>query len=252
MLVAVFGPVVATAAYRAWGDIQFGLLVQAVDGRAVPAFGAAFRENLATGWFFLVPATAITAGFLLRRDRMASWSTACLGNAVFALAGSGSISSLTVGGDSTPLMVASFVAVLGAAYWLGRLAELVLSRPVAADVVGGGLEIAFRLPRQLPRLRVQEDRLVLDRLRRWGTGSGTARLATRFTELTDVRGEVATSATRWSAATGRTPSGRTREICVPAGPVVRIEAGKRTWLLPARSELAAQTIVTVIAARAHR
>jgi hypothetical protein len=219
MLLAALGPVLASAGYRG---------------------------SFSGMWPLALLPLAVTAGFLLHRKRMASWPTA-VALMAFAVLGLGSVASLTAIMDPTVLKTSLLLAVIAATYWLGRLADLVLTRPVTADVVRSDLEIAFRLPRQLPRLRVQQDGLTLDRMRRVGTPFGAAEFTLTFAELTDVRVETRTSPTRWTV-TG--PA--SREIAVPAGPAVRVEAGSTTWLLPARSEEVARTIVTVIALRGHR
>lgn len=238
MLVAAFGPVLVSVGYRAWGALD-------LYGRP---FGAAFGENVPGAWPLALLPLVVTAGFLLSRKRMASWPTAAALTALAVLA-LGSVASLSA--IENPLRTSLLVAVIAAAYWLGRLAEQVLTRPVAADVVRSSLEIAFRLPRHLPRLRVQQDGLTLDRMRRWGTRFGAAEFTLSFAELTEVRVETPTSPTRWTVHSPR--GGPTsREISVPAGPAVRVEAGSTTWLLPARSEQVAWTIVTVIASRGHR
>lgn len=240
MLIAALGPVLVSVVYRAWRDLD-------LYGRP---FGAAFGENLPGAWPLALVPLVVTAGFLLSRKRMASWPTAAALTALAVLA-LGSVASSSAIADPALLKTSLLVAVIAAAYWLGRLAEQALTRPVAADVVRSGLEIAFRLPRRLPRLRVQQDGLTLDRLRRWGTGMATSKINLSFAEITDVRVETPTSPTRW-VVTSPYENVTSREISVPAGPAVRVEAGSTTWLLPARSERVARTIVTAIASRGHR
>jgi hypothetical protein len=240
MLVAAFGPVVAAAVYRAWADIAFDRLLHPDEE---PTFGAAFRESLPGAWPLALVPLALTVGFLLRRNRMASWPAAVLGNAVVVLV-VGAVVSLSVVDGSQP-KAASLVAVAVACFWLGRAAEHVLSRPVAKDVARSRLEFALRLPRQLPRLRIQENRLVLDRLRGQRNRRGPARVVIPWHELTDVRWETVSSPSTWS------PAPHARQVRVPAGPAIRIEAGERTWLLPARSEELARAIVTGIDMRAY-
>lgn len=242
MLVAAFGPVAVAAVYRAWSDLAFDELLN--PGQSFLSFDDAFREKLPGTWPLALLPLGLTIGFLLRRNRMASWPTAMLANGVAVLV-PGAVVALSTVDDPVAPKAALLGAVLVACFWLGRAAEYVLSRPVATDIVRSRLEIAMRLPRQLPRLRIQENRLVLDRLRRRGNRRGSTRAVIPWHELTDVRWETVSSLTTWS------PAPHAREISVPAGPAVRIEAGKRTWLLPARSEELAQAIVTGIDMRGH-
>ena len=221
------------------------LMVLAAFGPWVGALVLATWTDLATGWQQAILPAAVTAGFLLWRNRMTSWPTACFVVALFTV-GLGLLVPLAVDDLSGSLPDIAFgVAIIWLGYEVGRLAEYVLSRPVAADVVGSRLEISFRLPGQRPRLRVQDARLVLDRLGGLRQGS-TSRVVIPWRALVDVRVEDQREDTTW------TPVGRrTRSVEVPAGPAVRIEGRDQTWLLPAASELVARNIVAVITARAH-
>ena len=171
MLVTAFGPVAVVAVYRAWSDLAFDELLESRQ-QSFLSFDDAFRENLPGTWPLALLPLGLTIGFLLRRNRMASWPTATLAErrgGARARRGRGPVHG---GDDPVAPKAALLGAVLVACFLLGRAAEYVLSRPVATDIVRSRLEIAMRLPRQLPRLRIQENRLVLDRLRRQSEPAG--------------------------------------------------------------------------------
>ncbi len=141
------------------------------------------------------------------------------------------------------------VGLLWLTHGLGRKTVHVLTRPVAADVVGSRLELPFRLPGQgflppRPRLRIQHDRLLLDRLRRGQRDVG--RLVLPWHTIEEVQVDLRAVAGEWP------PADRTRPIVVPAGPAVRIRGDGQDWLLPFDDEPEARTVVAAITARARR
>ncbi|MPZ83299.1 MAG: hypothetical protein GEV28_24065 [Actinophytocola sp.] len=250
MLLAAFGPWMGALVLGTWSDLAFHDLFSSYVDRPRTSFGAEFRENLATSWQQALLPALVTAGFLVRRHRMASWPAACLAMAMVMIF-FGLLTRIAFDADGLAEAlpdIAFGVAVIWSSHALGGLAEHVLSRPIATDVVASGMEIAFRLPRQRARLRVQDNRLVLDRIgtRRRHRRTSTPRVVIPWSALTDVRVEEQRTDVSWAPV-----EGRTRLVEVPAGPAVRIEATNQTWLLPAASERVAQTIVTVITIRAR-
>jgi hypothetical protein len=246
MLLAAFGPPAVAIVLAAASRQALGELAASVDARPAPEFGTELREVASTAWPVAILPAVVTAAFLRWRNRMTSWPTAStlVAGATLVITSSSAVSPRADLGAVPNVAVSAAVCCVG--YALGRLAEHVLSRPVATDLVTSRLEIPFRLPGQLPRLRMRDDGLLLDRLRPWGGRVAPSRAALAWQEIAAATVETRESDVRWAPARG------TRQVRVRPGPAVRIEAGERTWLLPARSEQVARTIVTVIALRGHR
>lgn len=247
MLLSAFLPWFGNVALTAWWSLSFTVLLPDV-GNPDPTYTDELVDGLdATLPVAAVPALVV-AFFLLRRTVFAPWPTACVLAGAFVLL-PGAFLPIATASGSVPGGVFA-VGLLWLTFGLSRLTVHVLSRPVAADVVGSRLELPFRLPGQgflppRPRLRIQHDRLVLDRLRVRQRDVG--RLVLPWHAIEEVQVESRAVAGEWPPA-----ADRTRPIAVPAGPAVRIRGDGQDWLLPFDDEPTARTVVAAITARARR
>ena len=240
MVLAVGLPYVGFAAVTAWSSVSFGASLPDFDGsRPDPTFLAEFGDNLSSSWQTLFIPVGVLAGFLLRRTRMAAWPTGVLWVAGWML-----IPAVLIGSALSDSSLPDFAFAVGLAwlsYELSRAAVRILSRPVAEDVVGSELEIPYQLPGRRIRLRVQRDRLVLDRLT--SSKNGTKRLVMKWS---DVR-----EAELLDLAEDRTWAAGPATIEVPAGPALRIVSAKEKWLIPV-PEYLGECLTSAITLRAAR
>jgi len=226
-LVAV--PLMFASMFAPWFG-QVALSVWWFDEYDKP-FWTEFNDRLGDlGWFPVYLPTFVLTWFLLRRTRMAGWPTACLVVAGLLLVPGMLLSLFGIGiGGLLP----NLAFVLGLAWlgWeLGRQALRMLSWPVARDLVESELEIVYFLPDQKPRLRVQRDRLVLDR-------APGGPWVIPLERLKEARVEEVPEPTRWQ-----------RRIDVPAGHALLLAGGKKQrWRLPVTEDLGLLLVAAVTA-----
>ncbi len=240
MVLAVGLPYVGFSAVTAWSSVAFGASLPDFSGSEPdPSFLAEFGDNLSTGWKTLFVPAAVLVGFLLWRSRMAAWPTAVLWVAGWLLIPAVLLGSAV--GDSSLPDIAFAVGLAWLSYELARAAVRILSRPVAEDVVGSGLEIPYQLPGRRIRLRVQRDRLMLDRLT--SSKDGTKRLVMKWSDVRDVELLDLEQEQSWAAGPAT--------IDVPAGPALRIVSAEQKWLIPV-PEYLGECLTSAITLRAAR
>lgn len=240
MVLAVGAPFVGFAAVTAWSSMSFGAsLPDFGQPRDQPTFAGEFTENLGNGWQALFLPAAVLLGFLVRRTRMAAWPMAVLWVAGWML-----IPAVLIGTVSSDAMLADLAIAVGL-YWLSyelaRAVVRILSRPVAEDLVESELEIPYSLPGRRIRLRLQRDRLVLDRLTT--DKEGTKRLTMGWPDVREVELLDQPKELSWAAGPAT--------IEVPAGPVLRIASAEQKWLIPV-PEYLGESLTSVITLRAAR
>lgn len=126
-------------------------------------------------------------------------------------------------------------------YELARAVVRILSRPVAEDVVRSDLEIPYQLPGRRVRLRLQHDRLVLDRLTT--SKNGTKRLTMQWSDVREAELLELDKELSWAAGPAT--------IEVPPGPALRIVSAKQKWLIPV-PEYLGECLTSAITLRAAR
>lgn len=236
MVLAMALPFVGFAAITAWSSVAFGA---SLSDFGELSFLAEFTENLGQTWQTLFVPAAVLVGFLLRRTRMAAWPTAVVWVAGWLLVPTTFIG--TAMSDAPLPDIAFAVGLAWLTYELARAAVRILSRPVAQDVVGSELEIPYQLPGRRIRLRVQRDRLVLDRLT--ASKDGTKRLVMKWSDVRDVDLLDLEEEQSWAAGPAT--------IDVPAGPALRIVDAKQKWLIPV-PEYLGECLTSAITLRAAR
>jgi hypothetical protein len=194
---------------------------------------------IALSWVLILGAVFL----LLNRRAVLTWPIIALwvsGTFVVPMALAGALFGAFDGGIGLLMIPLAIVAVL-VAWLLVTLATVVLTRPVAADLLASQVEIPTALRGVRPRLRIQDHRLLLDRLQsRWHSSRGRIGLGYDALEFVQV-GHVQLD-TRWPLPNGES-------LALPAGPVLRIVGGQQQWLLPIA---AAEPTVAAIRARAGR
>lgn len=238
MVLAVGLPFVGFAAITAWSSMSFGELLSDF-GKPAPSFSAEFGENLTSMWQTLFLPVAVLVGFLVRRTRMAAWPTAVLWVAGWML-----VPTVLIGtamSDAALSDVAFGVGLFWLSYELARAAVRILSRPVAEDIVGSELEIPYQLPGRRIRLRVQRDRLVLDRLTT--NKEKKKQLVMRWSDVREAELLDQPKDLSWEAGPAT--------IEVPAGPALRIVSAEQKWLIPV-PEYLGECLTSVITHRAAR
>lgn len=237
MVLAVGLPFLGFAAITAWSSVSFGSKLAEFGGEQ-PGFLAEFGDNLTTWQTLFLPA-AVLVGFLVRRTRMAAWPTAVLwvtGWMLFPTMFIGTVTSDAVLPD-----LAFAIGLAWLTYELSRAAVRILSRPVAEDVVGSELEIPYQLPGRRIRLRVQRDRLVLDRLT--SSKDGTKKLVMNWSDVREAELLDQPEELSWAAGPAT--------IEVPEGPTLRIVGAKQKWLIPV-PEYLGECLTSAITLRAAR
>lgn len=238
MVLAVGLPYVGFAAVTAWSSMAFGEIL-ADFGEPRPSFLAEFGDNLTSSWKVLFVPAAVLLGFLLWRSRMAAWPTAVLWVAGWLL-----IPAMLLGTVSSDAMLADLAIAVGL-YWLSyelaRAAVRILSRPVAEDVAHSELEIPYQLPGRRIRLRLQRDRLVLDRLT--SSQDGTRQLVMNWPDVREAELLDQPTELSWKAGPAT--------IEVPPGPALRIVSAEQKWLIPV-PEYLGESLTSAITLRAAR
>lgn len=238
MVLAVGLPFVGFAAVSAWSSMAFGEL--STDfGEPEPSFSAEFGENLTSSWQTLFLPAAVLVGFLVRRSRMAAWPTAVMWVAGWMLVPTVLIGTAT--SDAALPDIAFGVGLFWLSYELARAVVRILSRPVAEDIVGSELEIPYQLPGRRIRLRLQPDRLVLDRLT--ANKEKTKKLTMRWSDVREAELLDQPKDLSWKAGPAT--------IEVPAGPALRIVSAKQKWLIPV-PEYLGECLTSAITLRAAR
>lgn len=236
LLLATLLPVLGQIAMSAWASVSFSEILPDF-GEPDPAFWPEFREDLGNmGYAMIVPGFVLLV-FLARRTMFALWPKACLWLAVYALAPGVLIGSAL--GDSLLPNLALGAGLVWLNYLLGKLALWRLSQPIALDLVPSELEVPYQLPESRARLRVQRDRLMLDRLK---GAKGSVRKEILWPELTEARLEHVDTGSTWQASTGT-------HIDVPAGYALRLRGAGENWLVPIEEPLG-EDLTTLITLRA--
>ncbi len=220
LLLAVALPVLGNTFLTAW--FQHGLTVEAAGLASLMA----------------VPAVVLLV-YVVRRTVFATWPKACLWLAIGVAVPTSLLVSLATGDSILPSLALS-VGFVWLNYELGRLTLWVLSRPVTRDLALSSLEIPYRPPGTRARLRVQRDRLLLDRLR---AEESNPHKEIRWAALRSARLTHVGAATSWQASQHTT-------VPVPVGPALHIVAENDEWLLPVPAPLG-EDLVSVIAMRAN-
>lgn len=217
-------PLMAVSMFAPWFG-QLALAVWWFDEYDKP-FWQEFDEALGDlGWFPVYLPMFVLTWFLLRRTRMAGWPTACLVVEGLLLV-PGTLLSLLgigIGGLAPNLAFAAGLTWLG--WELGRQALRVLSWPPAEDLARSELEIVYRVPGVRTRLRVQHDRLTLDRVPPGEKGSGPWSIP--LAAVKEVCVEKVAEPTRWY-----------RRIDLPVGHALLVRGGRRQhWRLPVSEDV---------------
>lgn len=238
MLVSTVLPTFGQLALSAWASLAFNDVLPDL-GERDPTFWTEFSDGLDDiGAVAALPA-AVTVLFLLRRTRFAVWPATCLWLGVVAVGPMLLFGSVLDRDTLLPsLAFAAGLIWLNAA--LGRLTLRVLSRPVTRDLALSELEIPYRLPGSRARLRVQRDRLRVDRLH---TMHGDVGKVVRLADVRAARLDRLAEPTSWH------PTSET-EVIVPAGPVLRVTGVDEEWLLPV-DEATGEDLAAVITLRLH-
>lgn len=238
MVLSVGLPFVGFAAVTAWSSVSFGAMLSAF-GEPAPTFLAEFAENLTSSWQAMFLPAAVVLGFLVRRTRMAAWPTAVLWVTGWML-----VPTVLIGTATSNAALADAAFAIGLAWLsheLSRAVVRILSRPVAEDVVHSELEIPYQLPGRRIRLRVQRDRVVIDRLT--SSKDGTRRLVMRWSDVREAELFDQPENRSWAAGPAT--------IEVPAWPVLRIVGATQTWLIPV-PEYLGECLTSAITRRAAR
>lgn len=219
MVLAMLLPTVGELTISAWSSVAFNDSFSLGDPQ--PTFWDEFWENAGyLGYVAALPLVVLVV-FLVRRT-FVSWPKACLWvSGWIVLPGLLLTSMFNPGGEILPNLAFGAGVVL-LSWGLGRAALWLLSRPVARDLALSDMEIPYKVPGSRARLRVQRDRLLLDRLR---AEEGNVHKEIRWADLQAVRLEHVTTPSSWIA------SGYTN-IKVPAGPALRVLGRDDEWLLP--------------------
>ena len=234
-------PVVGQIAMSAFASVAFAERYDFGD-EPDPTFSQEFTDKLGgMGYAAILPVLVLLV-FMARRTMFALWPKACLWLAVWALV-PGVLLGATLGSQGSMLPnLALGAGLVWLNYLLGRLTLWRLSSPIALDLVPSELEVPYRVPDSKARLRVQRDRLVLDRL---DGGKAKVRKEILWAELAEVRLEHAGSPVTWQASSGTS-------VDVPPGPALRLRGGEENWLLPIAEPLG-EDLATFITLRAeHR
>lgn len=238
MVLAMGLPTVGALTITAWSSIAFDDSFS-ISGDPRPTFWAEFRESAGyLGYTAALPLVVLVI-YLVRRT-FGSWPKACLWVAAWiVLPGLLLTSTINPGGEILPnLAFGAGVVLLN--WGLGRAALWLLSRPVARDLAVSDMEIPYKVAGSKARLRVQRDRLLLDRLRE---EESNVYKEIRWADLQAVRLEHVTTPTSWIA------SGNTT-IKVPAGPALHITGAADEWLLPVPEPLG-EDLAAAITLRAN-
>lgn len=238
LLLATVVPILGQMAMSAWAAVSFSETLPDF-GDPDPTFGAEFGDSLGDmGYAVIVPGFVLLV-FLVRRTMFATWPKACLWLAVYALAPGVLMGSVLGSSGSVLPNLALGAGLVWLNYLLGTLALWRLSRPIAQDLVPSELEVPYQVPDSGARLRVQRDRLVLDRLE--GT-KGKVRKEILWAELSEARLEHVGTTTTWQAGTGT-------HVEVPPGHALRLRGADENWLLPIEEPLG-EDLTTLITQRA--
>ena len=241
LLLTTAVPVVGQVAMTAFASVAFAERFDFGDD-PVPTFWQEFTDDLSGMAYAAIVPVVVLLVFLARRTMFALWPKACLWLAVWALV-PGVLLGSTLGSSASMLPnLALGAGLVWLNHLLGRLALWRLSSPLALDLVPSELEVPYRVPDSKARLRVQRDRLMLDRL---DSGKAKVRKEILWAELAEARLEHVGSPVTWQA------SSRT-SIDVPAGPALRLRGGEENWLLPIPEPLG-EDLATFVTLRAeHR
>lgn len=128
-----------------------------------------------------------------------------------------------------------------ASWEFGGLAVGLLTRPIAMDLVRSPTEIPVPLAEQTARLRVQTDRLVLDRLSRDEKKKSLTIPLSRLRSATMTRVDDERTVTLSNGVT----------LDVPAGSALSVAGAQQRWLLPI-DETTGQHLVSAITIRAAK
>lgn len=235
LLLATVLPGFGSIVLAAWISVSFSNDFLGGDATFWGEFGD-HLDNI--GYLVILPAVVLLV-FLVRRTVFATWPRACLWLAVWALVPSTALITLS-SDDAIAPNIALCLGMAWLNYELGRLGLWVLSRPVARDLALSTLEIPYRVQGSRARLRVQRDRLLLDRLK---AQRGNDRKEIRWSALQEVRLEHVTAPSEWQAS-------KYTKIEVPEGPALHIAADNDTWLLPVPEPLG-EDLVAAITLRAN-
>ena len=234
-------PVIGQVAMSAFASVSFAERFDFGDD-PVPTFWEEFTDDLgSTAYAAIVPAFVLLV-FMVRRTMFALWPKACMWVAVWALV-PGVLLGSTLGSSGSMLPnLALGVGLVWLNYLLGRMTLWRLSSPVALDLVPSELEVPYDVPDSRARLRVQRDRLMLDRL---DGGKNKVRKEILWAELAEARLEHVGTPVTWQASSGT-------HIDVPVGPALRLRGADENWLVPVPEPLG-EDLATFIALRAeHR
>ncbi len=238
LLLATVVPILGQMAMSAWASVSFSEILPDF-GEPDPAFWPEFRENLGnTGYAAILPGLVLLV-FLVRRTMFAMWPKTCLWLAAYALAPGVLLGSVSGSSGSFLPNLALGAGLVWLNYLLGRLALWRLSQPIALDLVPSELEVPYQVPDSGARLRVQRDRLTLDRLR---SGKAKVRKEILWAELSEARLEHVGTTTTWQASAGT-------HIEVPPGHALRLRGANENWLLPIDEPLG-EDLTTLIVLRA--
>jgi hypothetical protein len=235
MVVSTALPLFGQLALNAW----LAASAQVTDGPG-PGFLDEFSDGVEDyGVAVAVPAVALVV-FLVRRTMFAAWPMVCLWLSVWQL-GPGTLFGSVLDREGALLPnLALGVGLTWLNYQLGRLTTWMLSRPVARDVALSELEIPYRVPGSRARLRVQRDRLLLDRLK---SADRDVNKVIHWPELREARLSELHEPTTWRASPDTW-------IEVPAGPVLHVTSTNEEWLLPV-AESTGEELAAAITLRVH-
>jgi hypothetical protein len=234
-------PVVGQVAMSAFASVSFAERFHFGDDQ-VPTFWEEFTDDLSGMAYAAIVPVVVLLVFVARRTMFAAWPKACLWVAVWALV-PGVLLGSTLGSSGSMLPnLALGVGLVWLNYLLGKVTLWRLSSPVALDLVPSELEVPYQVPDSKARLRVQRDRLMLDRLE---GGKSKVRKEILWAELAEARLEHVGAPVTWQASSGTS-------IDVPPGPALRLRGADEKWLLPIPEPLG-EDLATFIALRAeHR
>ncbi|SDJ27931.1 hypothetical protein SAMN05192558_11457 [Actinokineospora alba] len=240
MVIGLVIPYVIYAVLRAWDHRRSerfwaGLVNEPVvhDDSVVYALGE-LRETLAAGLIWWL---ALTFVLVARRRSSGSWTRilgafSLMGYFFVALGSMVTFNRNLEGSFGFVLGLLTLAATVIVCGSMHRLAVLVMTRPVAGDLIRSGLEIPFRVRGQRARLRVQHDRVVMDHLSsRFKRGPATAM---SFDELRVVGlGELAKASSLKVVVDSSTDIlGESVRLPLSPGPALWLVGSTRQWVVP--------------------
>lgn len=130
-------------------------------------------------------------------------------------------------------LMATVVVVL-VCWGMQRLAVRAVTRPITQELVESDWEILFRVPRQSVRLRILDDRIVLDRLtsrKRTRPRYGNGKTVFRFDELPTVDVVEIPNETSFVAFPDSQPKSLAK-VPLPIGSALLLVGSNKTWVIP--------------------